>query len=147
MALTGVVHHSPEKVAADATNFGPRALTTVSVGGVRPGVLEEPGAQWVDAVLSYRAAAGAPLLVVPSLASGEDETVAVVATHRRRRAPQRGASAVDRPPSTRKDKGGRGRRGGRGGRRNYLEALFLIDPFLTLRVAWSDSGYMFIRLS
>ena len=37
-----VALHSSREVAAGVTNFGPRAQTTVSAGGVRRGVFEEP---------------------------------------------------------------------------------------------------------
>ena len=70
MALTSAAHHSSEKVAADVKDAGLRAQTMVSAGQ-RPGVLTEPESQEGAVTVGYVAAPG-PLLVVASLAGGDE---------------------------------------------------------------------------
>ena len=54
----------------------------VSAGGVRPGVLEEPGAQWMDAALSHRAAGEAsvasPVLAAPAAEEIDHSSLALL---------------------------------------------------------------------
>ena len=78
MALTTAAHHSSEKVAADVKDAGLRAQTMVSTGQ-RPGVLTEPEPQGGAVTVGYVAAPG-PLLVVASLAGG-DEVDATTVSH------------------------------------------------------------------
>ena len=71
MALSAAVHHSFDKVAAGEKNYAPREEKT-DRAGVRPEPLEEVSEPQVRAAtVGYVAAAGAPLLAVPSLAGGD----------------------------------------------------------------------------
>ena len=68
MALNAAAHHSAEKVAAGEKNSGLRAQ--MSFSAARPGVLKDPAPQGAVTV-GYVAAPG-PLLVVASLAGGDE---------------------------------------------------------------------------
>ena len=68
MELAAALHHSAGPVPNDAV----RSQKTVSSWGARrPGVLEEPEPPQVDAVLSYRAAGGAPSSALPQHAADD----------------------------------------------------------------------------
>ena len=68
MELAAALHHSAGPVPNDAV----RSQKTVSSWGARrPGVLEETEPPQVDAVLSYRAAGGAPSSALPQLAADD----------------------------------------------------------------------------
>ena len=78
MALAENLHHSRQKVEGDEHD-GPRAQKTARVTGARPGVLTEPEPQGEAVTVGYVAAPG-PLLVVASLAGG-DEVDATTVSH------------------------------------------------------------------
>ena len=68
-ALAEALHHSSLKVGA-APNNAPRSQKTARAGGEHPGVLKEPEVQLEAATVGL--AASTPLLVVASLAGGDD---------------------------------------------------------------------------
>ena len=80
MALTAATHHGVEKVVAGETYSGRRAQKTVSEGR-RPGVLEDPGPPWVEAVTVGYVAASVPPLGVPLLPGGEGVGAAALEFH------------------------------------------------------------------
>ena len=70
MALTENLHHSRQKVEG-GEHVGPRAQKTARATGARPRVLTEPESQEGAVTVGYVAAPG-PLLVVASLAGGDE---------------------------------------------------------------------------
>ena len=70
MALAEDLHHSRQKVEG-GEHVGPRAQKTARATGARPGVLTEPESQEGAVTVGY-VAAPAPLLVVASLAGGDE---------------------------------------------------------------------------
>ena len=63
MALAEVLHHSGD--VGSEQHVAPRGQKTASAAGRRPDELVEPGAQWVDAALSYTAAEVPSLVYLP----------------------------------------------------------------------------------
>ena len=72
----GVVTRSEEQQeeVEHETYDGPRAQSTPPPG-LRPGVLQDPGPPWVEAVTVGYVAAGVPLLGAPSLADSSAEVI------------------------------------------------------------------------
>ena len=70
MELAAALHHSG---GGREKYVGRRARKTAS-SGTRPRVLKDPGARWVDAALSHRAAC-APSVAMPSLTDAGGEAV------------------------------------------------------------------------
>ena len=65
MALAGAQHHSAPRSTGPETNEAPRGQDTAKAAGRRPDEPVEPGAQWVDAALSERAAEVPSLVYLP----------------------------------------------------------------------------------
>ena len=134
MALAENLHHSRQKVEG-GEHDGPRAQKTARATVGRPGVLTEPEPQEGAVTVGYAAGPG-PLLVVASLAGGDEVDATTVsyllkaALVKKKKEEEKERKRLERRPHLPPSRAGR--RGRRRGRSAFLALVVFLEVLLVV---------------